>query len=103
MPRKTNIGMVATSKEATVFDATTKTNRDWLNPIAMDSLQRAVKGKKTTVILNGISYQIKYGYRRTYPVSKETIESIHLTRTDGELVPRGYVSVKEIMNFQFEG
>jgi hypothetical protein len=76
---------------------------EWLNPIAMDQLQTAVKGKKKEVVLDGVKYMIEYGFRRDYPVSKERIDSIRLTRADGGFVPRGYISVKRIMDFQFEG
>lgn len=76
---------------------------EWLNPIAMDRLQTAVKGKKTEVVLDGIKYTITYGYRRDYPVSRERVDSIKLSRVDGGFVPRGYISVKRIMEFQFEG
>ena len=75
---------------------------EWLNPIAMDRLQTAVKGKKKEVTLDGIKFNITYGYRRDYPVSRESVDSVHLTRADGGFVPRGYISVKRIMDFKFE-
>lgn len=75
----------------------------WLNPIAMDQLQQAVRRKRETVVLDGTRYKIKYGFTRRSKITDEIFESVHLSREDGVLVPRGYVSVKEIENFRFEG
>jgi hypothetical protein len=104
MPRDTQVGPISTKDEAQSFDQHVTTGRyDWLNPISMDRLQSAVKKKAETVILSdGHKYIIKYGYRKTYPVSKETVDSIHLHREDGTIVPRGYIDIKRIMNFRFE-
>jgi len=83
-----------------VFDNTP--GRVFLDPIAMSHLQRAYKGRKKTVILGGIEYSITYGFTGTYPVSGEKRDAIRLNRTDGEMVPMGYVSVKRILAFKFE-
>ena len=77
--------------------------KGFLDPISMSHLQRAYKGRKKTVKLNGIEYAITYGYTYTYPISGEKRDSIKLHRTDGALVPRGYISVKRILAFNFEG
>jgi hypothetical protein len=103
MPRDTQVGPISSRDEAEAFDSHVSTSRDWLNPISMDRLQQAVKKKADTVVLaDGNQYIIKYGYRKTYPVSKETVDSIHLHREDGTIVPRGYIDIKRIMNFRFE-
>lgn len=75
-------------------------DRDWLNPISMATLQRAVERSRKTVLLNGVEYSIERVMWHSklvgdYPVVK-------LTRTDGEYVPFGYVSVKRIREFDFE-
>lgn len=89
-----------TTEQASVYK---DGERDWLNPLAMRMLQNAVKGNKKEVILNGTKYRITYGYRRTYPASKETVDSVRLNRADGTFVPMGYIPIKKILNFKFEG
>lgn len=88
-------------QEAELFDSTSD-SREWLNPIAMSQLQRAVKDEAKEVVLNGVKYLITYGYRHTYPASKETIDSVRLNRADGTFVPMGYISMKRILKFDFE-
>lgn len=77
-------------------------DKQWLNPIAMSNLKRAVQKKKDRVILHGIEYRITYGHILTYTALRETVESIHLARTDGQFAPRGYVELRRILNFEFE-
>lgn len=74
---------------------------EWLNPIAMCELQRAVKAKKKEVILNGIKYRIGYGFSWT-SVLDGTHEMIQLKRVDGGYAPFGYVGVKRILEYDFE-
>lgn len=76
-------------------------DRDWLNPINMSKLQKAVKRDETEVVLGGVRYSITYGFKRKYPVSHETVESVRLNRMDGQFVPCGYVSMKRILEFDF--
>lgn len=103
MPRDTQVGPVSSKTEAQDFDASKTTGRDWLNPISMDRLQQAVKKQADRVVLSdGNTYLITYGYRRTYPVSKETVDSIRLHREDGTYVPMGYITMKRIQSFKFE-
>jgi hypothetical protein len=75
---------------------------DWLNPIAMSYLKDAVEKRASTVVLRGDRFNITYGFKRTYPASNETVESIRLTPADGGFVPMGYVSMKKILEFDFE-
>lgn len=76
---------------------------DWLNPIAMRSLQEAVRGKRKTAWLNGVEYRITYGVTFTYPVVHDKVELIRLQRVDGGFVPYGCIKLSKILNFQFEG
>lgn len=89
------------TRNAEVFDASPK-SEDWLNPIAMSQLQAAVLAKKNAVHLGGIAYGITYGHIINLPVTKERRALIHLVRKDGELAPRGYISVEKIRKFDFE-
>ena len=83
-----------------MFDDTSK-ERDWLNPIAMSELQRAVKAKRKKVTLNEIEFEIQYGIQWTSKVL-EARDCIRLKRVDGDYVPFAYVSMARILNFQFE-
>jgi len=83
-----------------MFDESSK-ERDWLNPMAMSELQRAVKDKRTTVVLNGIEFEIKYEIKWHSKVLN-TRDCIRLKRTDGFYAPFAYVSMARILNFEFE-
>ena len=90
----------STERHAEFFDNNTK-DKDWLNPIAMSSLKRAVAKKKKIVVLNGTEFSITYGiYFRSTVL--EPRESIMLKRTDGEFVPFGYIPIVRIQEFIFE-
>ena len=91
---------VITAADAAFIDSTRSSQ--FLNPIAMSQLQRAVREKKKEAVLDGIRYSLSYGHVLNYPASGETSESVRLKRTDGQFVPFGYVSLKRIENFDFE-
>ena len=88
-----------TSREADVFDQ--RPDRDWLNPISMRELQIAFTNKRKTVVLNGRSYNITYGIIWHSKLIGD-YRCIKLTRTDGDIVPFGYISEKRIRDFDFE-
>lgn len=71
--------------------------REWLQPSDLKELKKVIKDEGDTVILRGIKYTITYGFVRVYPVSKERVESVRLTRADGGFVPMGYIPLKKIM------
>jgi hypothetical protein len=75
---------------------------EWLDPIGMSQLKRAVEKKDKTVVIHGIEYAVTYGIKTTLPASGDERESVKLKRTDGGYVPFAYVSLKRILNFQFE-
>lgn len=81
---------VITIDEARLRD-TRQVEGDWLNPISMNELQKAVTKGDESVHLNGILYNIKY---------QET--TIYLKRDDGQYAPCGYVSLAAIRNFRFD-
>lgn len=87
------------SRLAVEYDTTSR-DREWLNPIAMSTLQSVVKKRGTRAVLNGIEYELSYE-RKIYPVTGER-EVIRLKRTDGELVPFGFISVDRVLKFEFE-
>lgn len=89
-----------TTKLADLFD--NRPDRDWLNPISMSNLKRAVEAKKTTVHLNGRPYIIQYGHFWESKLTDEKIESVYLKRADGVMAPSGYVRMERILNFDFE-
>jgi hypothetical protein len=90
------------NKIASVFD--TDPDRNFLSPIAMSQLQRAYKGRKREVVLGGIKYRITYGFSRMTKITNERVDSIRINRDDGQgFVPMGYVPVKDILDFTFEG
>jgi len=92
---------VATSeKQASYLDSKRDKSRDWLNPIAMSSLQRACKNRSNTVILNGVEYSITYG--EMFKLLSGDRECVKLKRTDGHYAPFGYVSLDKIHRFIFE-
>ena len=87
-------------KQASYLDSKRDKTRDWLNPIAMSSLQRACAAKKKTVVLNGIMFAITYG--EIFKLMSGDRECVKLKRTDGGYVPFGYVSLDRIRRFKFE-
>jgi len=93
---------IITKKRAEDLDARRAASRDWLNPISMSKLQRAVLDKKKDVVLDdGSLYNITYGIKHTSKITGETHESIKLQRADGSFVPFAYVSLKRIKEFDF--
>jgi hypothetical protein len=89
----------ATGKVADVFD--NRSDRDWLNPNAMVILQEAVKNRRKKVTLNEVNYSLEYGVFFKSKVL-ESRESVKITRTDGFFAPFGYVTVKRILDFDYE-
>lgn len=73
---------------------------DWINPISMSMLQKAVNRKAETVVMNGIEFAITYGI--IIELLDGPRECVKLKRTDGAYVPIGYISVNRIKRFQFE-
>lgn len=92
-------GTMTAAMAETIDAARSKT---WLNPIAMSQLQAAVKAKKKEAVLDGTRYSITYGIQFRSKVLDTVTESVKLKRTDGQFVPFGYVSMKRIMEFDFE-
>jgi len=86
-----------TEKKAQIFDY--NKSRDWLNPISMSQLQRAVKAQAVTVVLNGTQYDIGYGYKNKAHGPSNLIQ---LKRSDGNFAPFGYIAIQRIMEFNFE-
>ena len=72
-------------------------SREWLDDSDLKLLKKAVKAEEKTIVLHGTKFYITYGYRRTYPVSKETVDSVRLNPVDGSFVPMAYVPIKKIM------
>jgi hypothetical protein len=84
-----------TQQRADMLDSRTVV-ADWLNPISMSKLKRALKRKDKTVVLNGNEYSITHGYKFL------DYACIRLKRTDGIYAPFGYVSIDKILRFEFE-
>jgi hypothetical protein len=91
------------SKEANILDQTRKGKDrvEWLNPIAMSMLQKAVKARKKTVHLNGLEFAITYGIRSNSSLV-ENYEQIKLKRTDGVPAPMAYLKLEKVLDFDFE-
>lgn len=75
-------------------------DNDWLNPISMSKLQRAVKRGDETVELNGTIFSIEVVEWWSY--YDGTRKSVKLKRVDGQFAPFGYISLKRILSFDFE-
>lgn len=88
-------------READVFDHKHKDRVEWLNPIAMSQLQKAVKSRKPTVVLNGITFNITYGIIFHSKIIDD-YEQIMLKRADGAYAPMGYLRLEKVLNFDFE-
>ena len=71
--------------------------QEWPSASDMPALKKAVEAKAKSVTLSDGNYHITYGYRHTYPVSKETIDSVRLNRLDPGFTPMGYIPIKRIM------
>jgi len=97
-PGSRNVPMVSvgTTKAAEIFD--NKPDNQWLNPIAMQQLKRAVKDKAIRVVLNGREYSISYGHVFGKLVRRECVL---VKPVSGISVPMGYVSLKRIRDFKF--
>jgi hypothetical protein len=84
-----------------VFDEREK--MDWLNPIAMSTLKRAVEKHAETVVLNGLEFSITYGIIFKMRATGEDRECVMLKRTGIQpSAPFGYIAMKTIMGFEFE-
>ena len=99
---KTKMGRdgIMSKKEAAAIDESR--SRNWLNPIAMSQLQAAVKARKTHVVLNGVKFTITYDITIYSKVLRDHKECVRLKRTDGGFVPTGTISLKRILDFDFE-
>jgi len=88
------------SHEHAIFLDERTRERDWLNPMTMSALQRAIKGRSERVALNEVMFAITYimWHSNLLP----DFECVRLERTDGELVPFGYISMRRIRSFKFE-
>ena len=78
-------------------------DKDWLNPISMSKLKRALEKKQMVVELNGKLYNIEYGHSfplKSAPEVKN--ECVKLSRVDGGYVPFGYVNIDKVLRFKFE-
>lgn len=71
--------------------ASRQKDRDWLNPISMNELKKAVAEKSATVYLSGITYDIQY---------RES--DVFLRRSDGQFAPCGCVSYHSLEHYRFE-
>jgi hypothetical protein len=89
----------ASAKDAEIFDR--RPDNDWLNPISMGTLKAAVEKKKPQVQLNGILYDITYGIMWKSKLIPD-YECIKLKQADGKFGSFGYISMKRILNFDFE-
>lgn len=77
-------------------------DNDWLNPISMSMLKAAVEKKKPQVKLNDdVVYNITYGIMWKSKLIPD-YECIMLKRADGKFGSFGYISMKRILNFDFE-
>ncbi len=83
--------------QALEFDTNKLNSQDWLDPINMSALQRAVQKRAKSVVLNGNEFTVTYGH---YIVPDE--ESVFLKRKDGSFAPCGYVRISKILRFKFE-
>ena len=101
MGRIINADNVMNAKLAKELDMRREKSQNWLNPISMSRLQKAVAEDATEIVLEGIRYSITYGHTINFPASGEVRECIKLQRTDGQFVPFGYVSLKKIKEFDF--
>jgi len=84
-----------------VGDGNKRSNKvDWINPISMSMLQKAVKRNAKTVVMNGIEFGITYGHM--IQLIDGPYEMVKLKRTDGLLVPFAYMGIERIRRFEFE-
>lgn len=97
MPKQLNPYFQTLTKEQVDKLTTLKKREEWPNDPDMSALKVAVVNKAKTVVLSGTMYTITYGYRRNYPASNETVDSVRLVRADGSFVPMGYIPIKRIM------
>lgn len=76
---------------------------DWLNPIAMSTLKRAVEKNAKMVVLNGLEFTITYGIIFRMKATGEERECVMLKRTGPQpSAPFGYVAMKTLAEFEFE-
>ena len=83
-----------------MFDHTKTEKVEWLNPIVMSQLQRAVLHSQKKVLLDGKEFSIEYGHQ--FGKVTDSYECVLLQPTDGSYVPMGYVSLSKILAFEFE-
>lgn len=93
----------STAKEAEVFDTSAKPEKrkDWLDPIGMSQLQRAVQNRSKIAFIHGREYVLEYGHRHESKIA-ESYDLVKVKRKDGVMAPFGYVSLKKILEFDFE-
>lgn len=88
-------------RKALEYDINQK-RRDWLDPIGMSQLKRAVEKKRDKAIIHGIEYNLTYGDSIRSKVLGNDNPVVKVKRADGILVPFGYVSIDRILKFEFE-
>lgn len=98
-----NVPPISTASPSEALEFDQRPDKMWMNPIALSTLQRAVKRNQKTVLLNGREFSIEYGIYFDLPASGERREMVKLKRTDGSFVPFGYIAMKRIKEFTFEG
>jgi len=93
---------VNTTSESGAMEFDTRRDSNWLNPIAMSSLKRAVGRKQKKVILNGRNFIIEYGHVTKLPVSGDRASVLVKPADERFMVPFGYIAIDTLKNFQFE-
>lgn len=94
---------VSTMQQALMHDNTP--DRDWLNPISMSKLKKAVLANATEVELNGKVYTIEYGHIFRSKTMQEDHEAVCLRIKNPPykpIAPFGYVGMRKILSFEFE-
>lgn len=76
-------------------------DKQWLNPLAVLDLQEAVHHERSTVILNGRQFTIRYenASRDDHGILTGRV----FVRIVGNYAPCGWFSINELLNYQFEG
>jgi hypothetical protein len=91
----------SSTREAELFDHRRTEKVEWLNPIAMSQLQRAVKSRKTIVEIDGKKFTIEYGHWFESKIT-DRYEQVLIRPADNSMVPMGYVPIRKILAFDFE-
>ena len=83
------------------------TGGNWINnPIVMSQLKSAVQKRADTVTFGegdeAVEYRISYDHTFKWKTAQEIDRCVLLERTDGGLIPWGYVPLRIIEQFEFE-